>query len=101
MEQASLDELEAARNAGELVIDVRDSVEYSAGHVPGAQLTPLQDLPARVDELRGRAVYVLCQKGGRSAEAARLLTKAGVDARSVAGGTEAWATSGRPVEAGQ
>ncbi|TAL20613.1 MAG: rhodanese-like domain-containing protein, partial [Frankiales bacterium] len=36
----------------------------------------------------------------RSAQAAEILRRAGVDARSVAGGTSAWIRSGRPVETG-
>lgn len=43
-------------------------------------------------------VYVVCQKGGRSVQAAALLTTAGVDARPVTGGTEAWAASGRALD---
>ena len=101
MEHVSLDELDAARRAGKLVVDVRDRAEYEAGHIPGAQLMPLPDLPARIQELpRDRPVYVVCEKGGRSAEAARSLAEGGVDARPVAGGTQAWAASGRPVETG-
>jgi rhodanese-related sulfurtransferase len=99
MGQVSLEELDAARGAGELVVDVRDEAEYSTGHVPGARLMPLQDLPARVHELpKDRPVYIVCEKGGRSAEAARLLTEVRVDARAVAGGTQAWVASGRPID---
>lgn len=98
--QVSLEELDEARREGQLVVDVRDPQEYLAGHVPGARLMPLESLAAHVAELpKDRPVYVVCQKGGRSSEAAALMTKAGVDARSAAGGTEGWAQSGRPIEA--
>jgi rhodanese-related sulfurtransferase len=99
--QVSLEELDEARREGRLVVDVRDPQEYSAGHIPSVHLLPLGSLGARVAELpKDRPVYVVCQKGGRSIEAAALMTEAGVDARSVAGGTEGWAQSGRPIEAG-
>ena len=98
--QVSLEELDEARSEGRLVVDVRDPQEYSAGHIPGAQLMPFDGLAGRVAELpKDQPVYVVCQKGGRSVEAASLMAEAGVDARSVAGGTEGWAQSGRPIEA--
>jgi len=62
---------------------------------------PLGLLPVRLQDLpRDEPVYVICQSGGRSAQAAQLLVRAGLDARSVAGGTSAWVHSGRTVEAG-
>jgi rhodanese-related sulfurtransferase len=99
--QVSLEELDQARSGHPLIIDVRERQEYVTGHVPGAQSMPLGVLAARVDELpKDRPVYVVCQKGGRSLEAAALLSEGGVVARSVAGGTQGWAESGRPIEVG-
>ncbi len=101
-EHVSLDELQEARDAGQKVVDVRNHDEYSAGHVPGAHLMPLADLPRRTGELpRDRPVFIVCQKGGRSTEAAALLRAAGVDARPVDGGTDGWARTGRPLEFGE
>lgn len=100
-EQVSLEDLAAVRSGHPVIVDVREPQEYAAGHVPGARSMPLGGLVVRVEELpKDRPVYVVCQKGGRSLEAAALLVEAGVDARSVAGGTEAWADSGRPIEVG-
>lgn len=99
--EVDLDELEQARATGATLIDVRDSDEYATGHVPGAQLMPLGVVPVRANELpTDQPVYVICGSGGRSYQAADYLTRAGVDARSVVGGTSAWAGSGRPVETG-
>lgn len=99
--EVGLPDLERALNGGELLLDVRESDEYGEGHVPRAQLLPLSVLPVRLHELpRDRPVYVVCQAGGRSAQAAELLTGAGVDARSVTGGTAAWISSGRPAQTG-
>jgi len=99
--EVSVDELEQARASGGLVVDVREPEEYAGGHVPGAQLMSLGDVPGRLHELpQDVPVYVICQSGGRSAQAAELLGGAGIDARSVAGGTSAWTKSGRPVETG-
>ena len=97
----TVDDLDAARNNGATVLDVRESDEYAAGHVPGAQLLPLGILPVRMQDLpKNEPVYVLCQSGGRSAQAAELLDTAGIDVRNVVGGTSAWIDSGRPVETG-
>lgn len=98
---ASLEEVEEARRAGAPVVDVRESDEYASGHIPGAQLMPLGIVPVRVHELpKEGPVYVVCAAGGRSAQAAELMSSLGIDARSVAGGTVAWAGSGRPLEEG-
>jgi rhodanese-related sulfurtransferase len=97
----TVDDLDAARKDGATVLDVRESDEYAAGHVPGAQLLPLGILPVRMQDLpENEPVYVLCQSGGRSAQAAELLHTAGIDVRNVVGGTSAWVSSGRPVETG-
>lgn len=89
----------AARLAeGAFVVDVRESREYRPGHVPGARNVPLSLLPVRISELpKDRPVYVICQAGGRSAQATALLRAVGIDATSVAGGTGEWIESGRPV----
>ena len=87
-----------AHGDGAVVIDVREPDEYVAGHVPGADLVPLSRLTSAVERLpRGVPVYVICASGNRSLAAADFLAGAGVDAWSVAGGTGAWARSGRPV----
>ena len=82
-----------------LVVDVRESREYRPGHVPGAKNVPLSVLPALLPEVpKDRPVYVICQSGGRSAQATALMRAVGIDATSVAGGTGAWIEAGRPVE---
>jgi rhodanese-related sulfurtransferase len=86
---------------GAAVIDVREPYEYVAGHVPGAELMPMSRVHARLADLpRGERVYVICATGNRSKTAAGWLRSAGVDAVSVAGGTTAWQSQGRPVVRG-
>lgn len=99
--EVNVDELDRARRAGALVIDVRQPEEYVAGHVPGAVLVPLGEVVERVDEVQtNAAVYVICHSGGRSLKAARFYRSSGIEAWSVAGGTKDWLDSGRDVVAG-
>ena len=87
--------------SGVLVVDVRNRGEYRAGHVPGARSAPLPDLPLALADLpKDRPVYVICQSGGRSAQATSLLRDLGYDAHSVSGGTAAWIDEGRPAATG-
>lgn len=100
--QATVDELARASATGAVIVDVREPEEYAAGHVAGSRLIPLATLPDRLRELPSQGpVFVICHSGRRSLMAARFLSRAaGIDARSVAGGTAAWTRSGRPLDAG-
>ena len=49
--EITVDELAAAVQQGATVVDVREPSEYVRGHVPGAVLMPMGQLPSRVDEL--------------------------------------------------
>lgn len=83
------------------VVDVREPAEYVTGHVPGARLIPMGQLPARLGELdKGEPVYVVCASGNRSLAMTDFLRQAGYDARSVAGGTSGWVRAGHPVVTG-
>jgi rhodanese-related sulfurtransferase len=91
----------AAHRDGAVVIDVREPFEYVAGHVSGADLVPMDQVPSRVRDLpRTAPVYVICATGNRSLAAADFLARAGVDAWSVAGGTAGWQRAGHPVVRG-
>lgn len=93
--------VEAARAEGRLLLDVRTREEFATGHVPGAALIPLAELPARMDELaarRGDGVVVYCESGGRAARAAALLREAGFgDVVLLEGSMRRWRSEGLPV----
>ncbi|MDQ6649746.1 MAG: rhodanese-like domain-containing protein [Actinomycetota bacterium] len=100
--EVTLADLEQAQVDGAVIVDVRESEEYRAGHVAGAISIPLSVVPVRAHELtRDQPVYLVCQGGGRSFQAAESLDRAGYDARSVAGGTGAWLSAGKPVVTGR
>ena len=99
--EIDIEQLAAALDGGSTLVDVRETGEYAAGHVPGAVLVPMGRLASRMGELdRTRPVHVICASGNRSAAMTDLLVANGFDARSVAGGTRAWIASGRTVEVG-
>ncbi|MGC5584799.1 thioredoxin [Ornithinimicrobium sp. W1665] len=77
------------------LVDVREPAEYRAGHLPGAELVPMRSVADKADELpRDEPVYVICATGNRSRSMTEVLRRAGVEAYSVAGGTQAWAAGG-------
>ena len=99
--EIDVDELARRLDGGAVVIDVRELDEYLDGHVAGARLIPLGDVPDRLAEVpTTEPVLVICKVGGRSLRAAEFLAANGVDATNVAGGTMAWIDSGRPVVEG-
>ena len=99
--EIDVEELAARTAAGAVVIDVREPDEYQEGHVPGARLIPLNDVPDRLAEVpTDQPVLVICKLGGRSLRASEFLIANGVDATNVAGGTMAWIDAGHRVVEG-
>ena len=102
-EPVSRDELLRRAQAGEaLVIDVRPTEEFAAGHIPGAVSVPLGELPARLDELPAGSQIVAYCRGAYcvlARDAVRLLRASGRQARSLGEGMLEWRLDGLPVEA--
>jgi glyoxylase-like metal-dependent hydrolase (beta-lactamase superfamily II)/rhodanese-related sulfurtransferase len=90
---------------GVQIVDVREVSEFTdaLGHIPGARLLPLAELPQRCAELdRQRPVVTVCRSGARSAQATVLLQKAGFsDVANLAGGMLRWRAEGQRVEGGR
>lgn len=82
------------------VLDVRNTHEWDAGHLPGARHIMLGYLPDRLREIPlDRPVLVQCQSGARSAIGASILQAKGiVNVLNLSGGFEHWAAAGLPVE---
>lgn len=79
------------------LLDVRSAVEHAQGHIPGVKLVPLPELAARLSDLGldpRRPVVAVCKSGNRSRLAVRLLTRAGFQAKQLAGGMDAWQRHG-------
>jgi rhodanese-related sulfurtransferase len=80
-------------------IDVRTPDEYKSGHAYRARNIPLDTLKENLDQLeRNEPVYLICQTGKRSMQAAQALNQAGFPQTiSIAGGTTAWQEAGLPM----
>ncbi len=97
----SVEDLAAAHQRGERIIDVRERFEYNTGHIPGVENISMALMPLRIDEVRGnKPVWVVCESGNRSWQVADYLSRHGVDAYNVNGGMAAWRTAGLPQESG-
>jgi len=87
-----------------LLIDVREEDEFRGelGHIAGARLIPLKELPERTDELadaKGRDIVAICRVGARSTTAAALLTGLGFEhVWNLKGGMIEWKDAQLPVE---
>jgi rhodanese-related sulfurtransferase len=99
---AEVDVATAARLSAEgaVLVDVREDVEWEAGHIPSAVHIPLGELEARAGELpAGKPVVVVCRSGNRSAQGRDILLATGrTDVTSMAGGVRAWQAAGQPYE---
>jgi sulfur-carrier protein adenylyltransferase/sulfurtransferase len=88
---------------GAVVIDVRETEEWSTGHIPGARHVPKSFLESRIEGAapeRDQHVILYCQSGNRSAWAARtLIDDLGYsNVESMTGGITLWKDRGYEVE---
>jgi rhodanese-related sulfurtransferase len=107
--ELSVQQLIAAREAGAVVVDVREREELPpTGTIPGAVHVPRGVLEFVADPASplhhpaldpARPVVLYCAVGGRSALAADSLRALGyVDLAHLAGGMQAWLASDLPTE---
>jgi len=83
---------EYQRTSGAVLLDVRTPGEYRNGHIPGSKNVSLQTID-RVDSVaqnKDTALYVYCQSGARSRQAAGLLKQMGYTNVNNIGGIAAY-----------
>ncbi len=84
-----------------ILLDVRPTDEYRAGHLPGAWSIPIDELEARLEELPSDVDVVAYCRGpycALSDRAVKLLTLRGRTARRLREGVPDWRSQGLPVE---
>ncbi len=82
-----------------VLVDVREKWEFDTAHLPDSLLMPMGDVPSRAHtELDPDApLVVLCHHGARSLNVAMWLRQQGFEqARSLAGGIDAWSRTVDP-----
>lgn len=84
-----------------LVLDVRETAEWSTGHIPNARHIALGHLGKHLSEIekhKDKPVIVVCASGNRSGAGCRLLKQAGFQqVHNLAGGIHAWSDAGLPM----
>ncbi|MEX2556274.1 MAG: molybdopterin-synthase adenylyltransferase MoeB [Actinomycetota bacterium] len=94
-------ELAQMRDRGDeiVLIDVREPHEWEIARIPGAQLIPMNDVPARISEIpQSGNVLVYCKVGARSAEVLKFLHQVGLtNTKHLAGGIESYAAQIDPT----
>lgn len=86
-----------------VVIDVRPTVEFEAGHIAGARSIPIGELSRRVKDLpRSKQIVAYCRGPYcvYADEATRLLQRKGFKAVRLEDGFPEWQTEGRAVATG-
>ncbi|HWK49766.1 MAG TPA: rhodanese-like domain-containing protein [Steroidobacter sp.] len=91
-------------NTGALVVDVRDSKDYEAGHIIEARHIPAAEVASRAESLKKfkeKPVIVYCDAGFTSAGAARQLRASGFNkVVTLSGGLNSWRQENLPLVKG-
>jgi adenylyltransferase/sulfurtransferase len=80
------------RDPRPVIVDVRDTNEFNAGHLPGATSIPLSELDGRIRELApGQVTVFVCRSGKRSEHACGVAARSGLTkVAHLEGGLLAW-----------
>ena len=103
IEEVDPSEVKELLQEGVAIVDVRETDEFAAGHIPGAKHVPRSYLESRIEAAvpdRATQVILYCASGNRSAYAARTLRdELGYEhVRSMTGGITLWKDRGYEVE---
>jgi rhodanese-related sulfurtransferase len=85
-----------------VVLDVRDTGDYNAGHIANARHMPEGQIAGRMKELekyKSRPIVVSCRTGTRAPVVTGMLRKSGfAEAFALRGGVTAWQQASLPLE---
>lgn len=103
IQEISIDQAVKAIQTCDVLIDVRETEEYSTGHLPGAMHMSrgmLEFKMASIPKLQQRdlSIVLYCKTSGRAALCAQSLAHMGyTHIQSIAGGIDAWVAAGHEV----
>ena len=81
-----------------VLLDVRETDEWQAGHAPGALWIPLGELErARFEIPFNKQIVCVCRSGRALRTRGRGVISWGFEASNMVGGMRAWAAAGLPV----
>ena len=84
------------------LVDVRSFDEYKKGRINNSINIPLDQLADNMGKLKkspNKTLLLYCQKGFRSAQTVKILTKLGINsAISIEGGLDAWQKENLPIK---
>ena len=96
------DAVRLMNNDDTVVIDVRETKEFSESHIKGATHVPMTEVKTRLAELekyKDKPVLAYCRSGSRSNYACRVLKKAGFNqVNNMAGGVIGWQGEKLPLK---
>ena len=86
---------------GAMLVDIRDTKDYSSGHIAGALSMPVSSIDARIGELEShkeKPVVLVCKMGQHASATGRKLKALGFEnVRRLSGGMAEWTASSLPV----
>lgn len=103
IQEIDVTQAEQAIQAADVLVDVREADEFSAGHLPGAIHASRGMLEFKFStnpalNSRDLKIVLYCKTSGRAALAACALQDMGyLQVQSIAGGFDAWVAAGKPV----
>ena len=101
-EVGTLEAIQLMNRNNAVLLDVRETNEFTGGKLPNALHIPMSQLAGRAAELAkltARPVVVYCSLGRRARGAGAELAKAGFgDIYVLQGGLKAWKDAGLPLE---
>jgi rhodanese-related sulfurtransferase len=103
VQEISVASAEQAIRDADVLVDVRETDEFAAGHLPGAVhisrgMLEFKFSGAPALQPRDIKIVLYCKTSGRAALAAVALHDMGyLNVQSIAGGFDAWVAAGKPV----
>jgi rhodanese-related sulfurtransferase len=86
---------------GAKLVDIRDTKEYSSGHIAGALSMPIASIDARIGELesyKDKPVVLVCKMGQHASATGKKLRALGFEkVRRLSGGMAEWTANSLPV----
>lgn len=92
-------EASSLQQEGAVLVDVRETGEFTHGHAPGSRHYPLGQLRGSMQQLpKDQKLVAVCRTGSRSAQATKALRSSGYDVVNLDGGVTAWQRAGLPLQ---